>query len=190
LALPENRKATEGDVAGAIKYATLVNGEWVASISASMISFIRRLGVADTTMEDGLRPGLREAINANVDQSINDIFEDHIPPALELMIETAVTNALTAALPNALAAALPNALAAALPNALAAAFPPLLAPMDAKLTRVVNEQKDMSATLTRVEIIQAKVLSVEILHICCQIINLNFTRCLINHKAVGQAYDT
>lgn len=127
--------ATEDDVVDSIKYATLVIGEWVASISASMISFIRRLGVADTTMEDGFPPKFHQAINATVDQSINDVFEDHLPPALKLNIETAVTNALRAALPDALATALP----------------PLLAPMEAKLTRIETKQTDMDARLTRME---------------------------------------
>lgn len=135
--------ATEDDVVDSIKYATLVIGEWVASISASMISFIRRLGVADTTMEDGFPPKFHQAINATVDQSINDVFEDHLPPALKLNIEAAVTDAIRAALPDALRDALPDALATALP--------PLLAPMEAKLTRIETKQTDMDTRLTRME---------------------------------------
>ena len=138
LALPANQKANEGDLAGAIKYATLVNGEWTwASNLTSMISFIR--GIADTI--EALPPRFHQTINDNVAQSFNDAFENHIPAALQNMIQTTIT------------------------NALAAALPPLLAPINGTLTRMETKLTRMETKLTRVEIMQAKV-SVSIHNIC------------------------
>lgn len=114
-------------------------------------------------------------------QSINNAFENNVPPAFQHAIQEAVTTALTAALPNALIAALPNALNTALPNALNAALPPLLAP-------ICN-------TLTRMEIMQAKVsIPIYIYHSHSSVhpsIHI-YARCLIKHKAVpvGQMSNT
>jgi hypothetical protein len=80
-------------------------------------------------MED-LPPRFRQTINDNVEQSFNDAFKNHIPAALQLMIQTTIT------------------------NALAAALPPLLAPindtparMDTKLTRVEVMQAKVSVPI-------------------------------------------
>ena len=98
--------------------------------------------VADT-IED-LPPRLHQTINDNLAQFFNDGFENHIPPAFQLMIQTAVTNALTGALP------------------------PLLAPIQDTLGRMETKVELMETKLTRLEIMQAKVsvsLNTHLLHI-------------------------
>lgn len=95
---------------------------------------------------ENLPPRFQQAINANVDQSFNDAFEDHIPVGLELMIH----------------------------NALAASLPQLLAPINETLTRIETKmthmETRMESKLTNVQITLAKV-TIPI-HICCIILNV------------------
>lgn len=128
----------------------------VATILALEIQMSFIHGVADS-MED-LPPSFRQ----NVAQSFNDALENHIPPALELMIHTTVTNALTTALP------------------------PLLAPIRNTLTRIENKMERMETKLTRVEIMQAKVSFCVSTHVCCKSMSIINPRCSISLKAVGQ----
>ena len=144
--MPANQKATEGDLASAIRYETLINGECVASTSVAIISFI--CSVADT-MED-LPPQFQEAINIHVEQSFNDAFNDHIPVGLELMIQTTVTNALAASLPQ-----------------LLAPINDTLTRMEAKMTRMEAKMTRMETKLTRVQIMLAKASVQVLIHFCC-----------------------
>ena len=130
-ALPAHQKANEEDLAGAIKYATQVNGKCTCTLVVLVMKFICRLA---HTMED-LPPRFHQSINDSVAQSIGNAFENQIPAALQHTIQTALINALNAALP------------------------PLLAPLarQVALTRVETKMERMETKLTCAEIMLAKV---------------------------------
>jgi hypothetical protein len=91
---------------------------------------------------DDLAQRFHQTINDNVTQSFNNVFENRIMAALELMIHTTVTNALAAALPTLLAPLAKN---------------DTLMGMETKLMDMETKLTRMEIKLTRVEIMQAKV---------------------------------